>query len=184
MQIRSRIIWRLIRKRLARVMTSSRAAACHQPVPRGLLVREIEMFHLRVEEIIGDPGHDRRDSAVRDDGDFFDSVVIQSDELEMRDERAEVLPAEERRRVQHDSAQHVMPMEIAGDEAIDEARRRSEIGGLKRPLQFQLQDPVVASQIEIEHWIASVMSGAVYEPRDIHAAVDLHYAGAKSPPCN
>ena len=50
------------------------------------------MPHLRVDKMVGNTRHDGREITIRDDRDFFDFLVMPSDELQVSKQRAEVLP--------------------------------------------------------------------------------------------
>src|SRR5450759_1531280 len=88
-------------------------AALPEPVPCGILAREIEMLHLSMDEMVCNVRHDTRDSAIRNDRNFFDSLEMQLEELQVSKQRAKVFPAGKRFCVYQYSAQLPMPLQIS-----------------------------------------------------------------------
>src|SRR5258705_7805020 len=68
-----------------------RVAAFLKPVARGVLV--LEVLHLRMHEMARDMRHHLRETAVGDDRDLSDFLMMVLDELQVRDERAKILPS-------------------------------------------------------------------------------------------
>ena len=48
-------------------------------------MRGVEVFDLRVDEVAGEMGYDRREAAIRYHRDFLDFPVVQPDEIQVRD---------------------------------------------------------------------------------------------------
>ena len=108
-----------------------------KPIPRGLLVRKVEVLHLRMDEMACDWRHDCRETAVRGDRNFLDSLMMMLDELQVGEQRAEILPAGKRFCVYQYSAQRPMLLQTS----IYVARQRREVCRFKRPSGFLTSIP-------------------------------------------
>ena len=82
-----------------------------EPVHCGIFAREIEVLHLRVDEMIRDVRHDVRDGAVRDDRNFSDFLEMRFQKLKVRKHRAEVFPAGKRFGAYQYAIQLSMPLQ-------------------------------------------------------------------------
>ena len=70
-----------------------RVTALSEPVPRGVLVREVEVLHLRVSEMARNVRHDCRECAVRGDRNFLHFLMMILHELKVGKQRAETFPS-------------------------------------------------------------------------------------------
>src|SRR5487761_2672321 len=71
-------------------------AGLPEPVPRGILANEIEVPHLCMDKMVCNGRHDIRESAVRDDRNFLDSLNMLFEELQVSKHRGKVFPAGKR----------------------------------------------------------------------------------------
>ena len=86
-------------------------------------------------------------AAIRNDRDFFDLAMMLANELQMSDERAEVLPAGKLARLDKHAAQRALADQVG----IDLARQRRKVRRLERTCGFQHEDSIIESQIVIQH---------------------------------
>ena len=68
-------------------------------------------------------------------------------EPEMRDQRAEIMPAGKLMRLDHHAVQDAVTIKIV----VDVISERRKIGRFKRAIRFQYQDAVIEAQVVIEH---------------------------------
>ena len=61
-----------------------RRAVVAKPAPRGVLAREVEVLHLGVDEMACDVRHDGRESAIGDDSNLADALMMVLDELGLK----------------------------------------------------------------------------------------------------
>src|SRR5450759_3552139 len=103
-------------------------AALPEPVPCGILAREIEMLHLRVDEMVCNVRHDIRQNAIRDDRNFLDSPKMLLEEPQVSKQRAKIFPAGKRFCVYQYSAQLPMPLQINIDLSLIHISEPTRLG--------------------------------------------------------
>jgi len=77
--------------RILRGRAHLRIPALPEPRPRRILAREVEVLHLRVDEMVCNVRHDIRDSAVRDNRNFLYSLKMLLEELQVSNPREVLL---------------------------------------------------------------------------------------------
>src|SRR5579862_576001 len=92
-----------------------RLVALHQPFPRGVFLRGVEMLDVCMHEMLRDMRHDDGDAAVRNHGDLFNFLMMLLDESQVRHQCAEVFPAGKLRRAYQDAMQYSVVFEIGID---------------------------------------------------------------------
>ena len=90
-----------------------------KPGPRLVFAREIEVPYVGADEVVGDARDRGRDAAVRNQRDFFDFAMMVAHELEMRHQRAEIMPARKLVRLDNHAMEDAVAIEIVVD-AISE----------------------------------------------------------------
>ena len=103
-------------------------ATLPEPVPRDAFAREVEVLHLRVDEMICNVRHDIRESAVRDDRNFLDSLKMLLEEPQVSKQRAKVFPARKRFCAYQYSAQRPMFLKINIDLARSDVKSAASSG--------------------------------------------------------
>ena len=133
---------------LLRGRTHLRAAIVDEPSPCSILImRVLEVLHLRVDEVGCNEWHDRCEATVRDDCDLLDVPVLLLDDLQPREQRAQVIPSPQCRFVNQYSAQRA-PLLLAGTDLVGQCRVGSRC---KRPFGLEHNYRFVPSQFVIEH---------------------------------
>src|SRR5471030_296562 len=111
--------------------THLRAVVVREPVPRSIIiVSVVEVFHLRVDEMICNERHDRCEATVSDDCDLLDVPVPLLDDLQPGEQRAQVIPSAQGCFVNQYSAQLAMLFQAG----IDVAGQCCELIRCNRPL--------------------------------------------------
>src|SRR5271169_1034430 len=122
-----------------------------EPVPSGSLVRGGEVLQLRVDEMVCNLRHDISNSAVRNDRNFLDFPMMFLDEVQMGEQRVEILPARERFCVYQYSTQRTMSLQIS----IDAVSYFFEICRFKR--SFKIYHKYLVSQFVVYHWTFPIL---------------------------
>src|SRR6516164_8320551 len=92
---------------------------------------------LRLNEVTGDLRRDSEEAAIADHRDLKNLPMMFSDELQMCDERSEVIPSRKRRGIDHYSVQFTVGFDVR----IDLLRQFLEIGRFKSILGAENHNP-------------------------------------------
>jgi len=118
-----------------------------KPRERVILFREVKLPDLCLNEVTGDARHDLQEPAVGHGSNAFDLSMVIGDELQVRHECSEALPAGKRPGVDHDASE----LALRGNKRIDLPREFLEVRLLERAIGRDDQDVSVAQQLKMNH---------------------------------